>query len=152
MIQHWGTVSVPASVIAAADQIKHLNYKTTTPAKFRKNTLTADLAGDLMAEVAARIGIEQSSLDYVYFSAARGAEPHTDILDPVVFTDRTFVIPVILPKGRSVITAETASADVAIGAIYEFNHERTHSMTVEDTESGCVVIMIAIRKQPVLVQ
>lgn len=149
MIHQWGEVSVPARVIAAADQIKHLNYKTTTPAKFRKNTLTEDLAGDMMAEVAARIGIEQSSLDYVYFSAARGAEPHTDILDPAVFTDRTFIIPVILPQGRSVITAEKASAEVALGHVYEFNHERTHSMTVEDTESGCVVIMVAIRKQPV---
>ena len=148
MIHQWGEVSVPAQVIAAADQIKHLNYKTTTPAKFRKNTLTEDLAGDMMAEVASRIGIEQSSLDYVYFSAARGAEPHTDILDPEVFTDRTFVIPVILPHGRSVITAEQASAEVFTGRIYEFNHERTHSMSVEDTESGCVVIMIAIRKTP----
>lgn len=67
MIHPWGEVSVPARVIATADQIKHLNYKTTTPAKFRKNTLTEDLAGDMMAEVAARIGIEQSSLDYVFF-------------------------------------------------------------------------------------
>lgn len=73
MIQQWGEVSVPAPVIAAADQIKFLNYKTTTPAKFRKNTLTEGLAGDMMAEVAARIGIEQSSFDYVYFSAACGA-------------------------------------------------------------------------------
>lgn len=152
MIQQWGAVTVPASVVAAADKIKHLNYKTTTPAKFRKNTLTEDLAGEMMAEVATRIGIDQSSLDYVYFSAARGAEPHTDILDPAMFTDRTFVIPVILPQGSSVITAEEASAEVKLGHIYEFNHERTHSMTVEDTESGCVVIMIAVRKTPAAVQ
>lgn len=66
-----------------------------------------------------------------------------------MFTDRTFIIPVILPQGRSVITAEKASAEVARGHIYKFNHERTQSMTVEDTESGCVVIMVAIRKQPV---
>lgn len=93
MIQQWGAVTVPASVVAAADKIKHLNYKTTTPAKFRKNTLTEDLAGEMMEEVAARIGIDQSSLDYVYFSAARGAEPHTDLLDPAVFTDRTLLFP-----------------------------------------------------------
>lgn len=58
----------------------------------------------------------------------------------------------ILPQGRSVITAKKASAEVALGRIYGFNHKRVHSMTVEDTESGCVVIMIAIRKTPAAVQ
>lgn len=146
MIKNWGKISaIPEAVILAADQIKHLNYKTTTPAKFRKNTLTEDIAGSLMAEVSEVIGIPKSSLDYVYFSASKGAEPHVDMLDPNVFTSRTFIIPVILPKGDSIIIAEKASEVAQLGYIYEFNHEKEHSMTVEDTESGCVVIMIAIK-------
>lgn len=146
MIREWGNVTVPERVTMAAEQIKHLNYKTTTPVKFRKNKLTEDLAGDLLTEISDRIGVSRSLLDYVYFSVAKGAEPHIDALDASIFTDRTFVIPIILPKGDSIITAEEASVVARLGYIYEFNHERIHSMTVADTESGCVVIMIAIKK------
>jgi hypothetical protein len=53
---------------------------------------------------------------------------------------------VILPPGRNIITAEDATADVELFHVYEFNHEKIHSMTVEDTTSGCVVIMVAIKK------
>lgn len=148
MITNHGTVShIPAAVIAAADTIKHLNYKTTTPAKFRTHLLTEEIGGTLMAELADIIDIDQSRLDYVYFSCSKGAEPHTDLLDETKFEDRTFVIPVILPRGKSVIFAEDASQEVQVGGVYEFNHERTHSMSVEDTESGCVVVMVAIKKE-----
>lgn len=147
MITHWGSVShLTSAVVAAADAIKHLNYKTTTPAKFQKNTLTEDIAKDLMDDISIKIGVDRSKLDYVYFSAARGAEPHVDLLDGNKFEDRTFVIPVILPKGASVLTAEDDNAVAELGHIYEFNHEKTHGMTVEDSESGCVVIMVAIKK------
>lgn len=147
MIIHWGSVSsIPQAVFEAADKIKHLNYKTTTPAKFRKNTLTPDIAGTLMSEISTIINIPQDSLDYVYFSAAKGAEPHTDMLDPDKFASRTFIIPVILPQGHSIITAENDSQIAQLGNIYEFDHEKIHSMTVEDSEGGCVVIMIAIKK------
>lgn len=98
-----------------------------------------------MAEVAARIGVAQEKLDYVYFSAAQGAEPHTDLLDPATFTPHTFVIPVILPRGDNIIEAEGHEVTVELGGIYEFNHERTHSMTVGNTADGCVVIMVAIK-------
>jgi hypothetical protein len=145
MIGIHGIVPVPAAVIAAAEPIKMLNYKTTTPAKFRKNTLTRDVAGAYMDEVASVIGIGRLNLDYVFFSAAQGAEPHVDMLDPAVFTSHTYVIPVILPQGRTVLIAEGEEADLEVGVIYEFNHERTHSMTVEDVEGGCVLIMIAIK-------
>lgn len=145
MITYHGHVSIPEAVMMAAEPIKMLNYKTTTPAKFRKNHLTEDIAGDLMEEIAERINVPKSRLDYVYFSAAQGAEPHTDLLDQNVFTSTTFVIPVILPKGKTVIEAGKDRKVVEVGGIYEFNHEEIHSMTVEDTESGCVVIMVAIK-------
>lgn len=83
----------------------------------------------------------------MYFSAAKGAEPHTDMLDPDKFASRTFIIPVILPQGDTVIRAEIDSQIAQLGNIYEFDHEKIHSMTVEDSESGCVVIIIAIEKQ-----
>lgn len=146
MIMYHGIVSIPNSVIEAAEPIKMLNYKTTTPAKFRKNYLTEDIAGELMEEIAERINIAKHRLDYVYFSVAQGAEPHTDLLDPELFTSTTFVIPVILPSGRTVIEAGKGRKVVEVGGIYEFNHEETHSMTVEDTASGCVVIMVAIKR------
>jgi hypothetical protein len=146
MITEWGKVShIPQAVIAAADEIKHLNYKTTNPSKFRKATLTEEMAGEMMQEISQRIGVDPSALDYVYFSACKGAQPHTDDLDPAKFTSRTFVVPVILPAGNTVIIAEEVSAKAQLGHIYEFNHEKIHSMTVEDPDSGCVVIMIAIK-------
>ena len=144
-IVYHGTVNVPKAVVDAAEPIKMLNYKTTTPAKFRKNTLTEDIAADLMRELAQRISIDQNDLDYVYFSAAHGAEPHTDILPPEKFTSTTFVVPVILPPGRNIIEAQGVELEVHVGGIYEFDHEKTHSMTVADTESGCVVIMVAVK-------
>lgn len=144
MITQHGFVTIPEAVTATAEPIKMLNYKTNTPARFRKNHLTKDIAETLMDELSQRIKVNPARLDYVYFSASQGAEPHTDLLDPKVFGDRTFIIPVILPDGENTIYAEDASAVVEVGGVYEFNHERTHSMTVADTESGCVLIMVAI--------
>lgn len=146
MIILHGRVDIPDAVIAAADPIRMLNYKTTTPARFQKNTLTADIAGPLLDDIADRIGVDRERLDYVYFSAAQGAEPHTDMLDPAVFESNTYIIPVILPAGRTVIMADGMEVVAELGEIYEFNHEVTHGMTVEDTESGCVLIMVAIRR------
>lgn len=145
MITFHGKISVPQPIIEAADTIKLLNYKTSTPAKFRKNTLTEELAGDFLEEIAELINVAKHRLDYVYFSVCNGAEPHTDVLPPEVFTSTTFVIPVILPDGRSVITAEESRITVELGGVYEFDHEKIHSMELSDTTSGCVVIMIAVK-------
>lgn len=145
MITFHGKVVIPHQIIEAADTIKHLNYKTSTPAKFRKNILTEELAGEFLEEIAKLINVEKNRLDYVYFSVCNGAEPHTDILPPETFTSTTFVIPVILPKGHSVITAEDSYMTVELGGVYEFNHEKIHSMILEDKTSGCVVIMVAIK-------
>jgi hypothetical protein len=146
MIRFYGTIDIPFQVINAADEIKHLNYRTTTPVRFRKNALTPDIAGGLMSTLAEFIGVTVDRLDYVYFSVARGAEPHVDALDPEKFTSHTWVIPVILPKGHTIIHAEHDSMVAKVGGVYEFNHERVHSMHVEDTESGCVVIMVTLKK------
>jgi hypothetical protein len=146
MIKYHGDVSIDGKLIEVADGIKLLNYKTTTPVRFRKNVLTEDIASNVMLELAKLIDVDIGRLDYVYFSVCKGAEPHVDVLDPEVFHDTTYVVPVILPKGVSTIHAEDVSWDVHVGGVYQFNHEREHSMTLEDTESGCVVIMVAIKR------
>lgn len=147
MIRYHGCVEVPKAVISTADSIKLLNYRTSTPAKFRKNLLTEDIASELMGELSGLIGVDSSVLDYVYFSVCRGAEEHIDLLNPWLFCETTYIIPVILPSGSSVITAEDVSMVVEVGGVYEFNHERRHSMVLEDVTSGCVVIMVAIRRK-----
>lgn len=82
----------------------------------------------------------------MYFSVCKGAESHIDLLNPAIFETRTFVIPVVLPQGKSVITAEDEQVEVKLNHIYEFNHEKTHSMVLEDNENGCVVIMVAVKR------
>ena len=140
-----GKIEVPVSIVANADTIKFENYKTNTPGKFQiRPIMIEDMV--LMNRLSGAIGVERSALDFVYFSVCKGAEPHTDLLDPAVFEPRTFVIPVVLPQGKSTITAQDESVDVELNHIYEFNHEEVHSMELEDTESGCVVIMVAVKK------
>lgn len=143
IINH-GTIEVPPAVVSNADLIKFENYKTNTPGKFQ---VRGETNADLMHTLSERIGVALSDLDFVYFSVCKGAEPHVDLLDPNVFEARTFVIPVILPTGKSVITAEDESVDIRLNTVYEFNHERVHSMQLEDNESGCVVIMVAVKNK-----
>lgn len=144
MLQYHGEVPIPAPVIEHSDKIKFENYKTNTPAKFQVRSL---VGGDELMEALSRvIGRPRDTLDFVYFSVCKGAEPHTDKLSPTRFEDITYVIPTILPKGRSVITAEDQEVEVRVGGVYEFNHTKVHSMKLEDTDSGCVVIMVAIKK------
>jgi hypothetical protein len=144
MIKYHGKVDIPQTVIDHADTIKFENYKTNTPTKFQVRNLVG--GDELMESLSSRIGLPRENLDFVYFSVCKGAEPHTDLLDPDKFEDTTFVIPVILPGGRSVITAGEQEAEVELGAVYEFDHTKVHSMTLEDTDSGCVVIMVAVKK------
>ncbi len=139
-----GSVTIPQVVTDYSDTIKLENYKVNTPAKFQVRSLTG--GEEMMHGLSELVGVPKDRLAFVYFSAAHGAEPHTDQLNTKKFEDTTFVIPVILPKGRSVIYADGDEAEVRVGGVYEFDHTKTHSMTVEDTESGCVMIMVAIRK------
>lgn len=164
LIHHHGAVNVGPAIVQAADSIKLQNYKTNTPKTFQVQPLHTEDASTLMQELADRIKVPVERLDFVYFSVCRGAEEHTDLLDPAVFESRTFVIPVILPQGDTLIVAkDVAGADgivpthatfVKLNHIYEFDHEKPHSMHVQDTESGCVVIMVAIKKdkEPLMIE
>jgi hypothetical protein len=144
VIKFHGTIPIPEIVTGHADTIKFDNYKTNTPAKFQVRTLTG--GDELMESLSQRIGRKKESLDFVYFSVCKGAEPHTDLLSPEKFEDTTYVVPVILPRGQSIITAENWKSEVCVGGIYEFDHTKVHSMTLEDLESGCVVVMVAVKK------
>ena len=138
-----GRVDIPAEVTALADLVKKQHYKVNTPAKFTTHTL-ADKA--LMEQLSELVGVPVEKLNYVYFSACGGAEPHTDLLDPEKFTNDTYVIPVILPPGAAIIKVEEWVVAVKVGMVYKFDHTCMHSMELEDTESGCTVIMVAVRK------
>lgn len=142
-IRNHGEVYVPEIVVKNAEGIKFQNYKTNTPGKFQ---VQRDMDSKFMYLLSQHIQLDYKSLDFVYFSVCKGAEPHVDQLDPAVYEPRTFVIPVILPQGKSIITAEDEQEEVKLNHIYEFNHEKVHSMELEDTESGCVVIMVAVKK------
>lgn len=144
IIDH-GVIEIPSSIVANADAIKLQNYKTNTPGKFQVRHMNDDNIA-LMENLASIISVKVAALDFVYFSVCKGAEPHIDLLDSGVYEPRTFVIPVILPNGDSVITAEDEQQVAKLNHIYEFNHEKIHSMELDDNESGCVVIMVAIKK------
>lgn len=147
MITHHGIVDVPQSIIDHAETIKLENYKTTSPAKFQKHTQLTEDAAWFAVLIACAVQENTADINWVYFSVCQGAEPHVDQLDPNRFTDTTYVIPIILPKkGTSTITAGDDSAVVELNHIYEFDHTQIHSMVNEDTESGCVVVMVAIER------
>lgn len=137
-----GKIEVPSFVLEHAETIKFENYKTNTPKHFQKHTTLPDIR--FTGAIANIAGVNIDRVDWVYFSVCKGAEPHVDDLGDK-FTDTTYVIPVVLPTGKSTITAEDQSAVVELGHVYEFNHNKIHSMELEDTESGCVVIMAAIK-------
>ncbi len=145
IINH-GYVEIPETIRVNAETIKFQNYKTNTPKKFQIWEFDNSIDELFLYRLGERLGLDKGSLDFVYFSVCKGAEPHVDLLDPATFEPRTFVIPVVLPKGKSVITAEDENVEVELNYIYEFNHERIHSMQLEDNESGCVVIMVAVKK------
>lgn len=144
MIKKHGTIEIPKRVLEIAETIKMENYKTNTPAKFQKHYDLSSFKA-ISDQIAYIADVHYSDIDWVFFSAAQGAEPHVDQLPEGKFTDTTYVVPIILPNGKSVITAEDESAEVKLNHVYEFDHTKVHSMTVEDTESGCVVLMAAIK-------
>jgi hypothetical protein len=147
MIIDHGVVTINSNIIDYANSIKFENYKVNTPAKFQINSANKTICGDLMQQIGYLTGKSFDLLDFVFFSVCNGAEPHTDLLDPAVFEDTTYVIPVILPTGTSIITAEDVYVATQPGHVYEFDHTKLHSMVLEDTSSGCVVIMVAVKRQ-----
>ncbi len=144
MIKDHGPIPIPSSLIAYAGTIKHENYKVNIPTKFSINAFNNEDSKEFIRELSGIVNIPEEKLDYVFFSVCPGAEPHTDALDPAKFTGTTFVVPIILPTGDSIIVADNVTSAVAPGHIYEFDHTKTHQMDLEDTESGCVVIMVAV--------
>jgi hypothetical protein len=142
IIRH-GKVKVGKELIEYAETIKHENYKVNTPKKFQINTVNTEASKKFIKKLAQKVNLRKSKLDYVFFSVKEGAEPHVDGLNPSKFTGTTYVIPIILPEGKSVITAEGESQEVKLFNVYEFDHTKMHSMELEDTDSGCVVIMVA---------
>ncbi len=145
MITTHGNIEIPQSIIDHADLIKFENYKVNTPTEFQINRYAVGSEA-LVRDLSIVTNIPEEKLDFVFFSVCNGAEPHVDALDGTKFEDTTFVIPVILPGGVSIITAEEYSSAVCVGGVYEFDHTKIHSMTVEDNKSGCVVIMVAVKK------
>lgn len=145
-MKHHGTVYVPNCFWQYADTIRHENYKTNTPKHFQKHQPYGAYTEDFLERLGNKVGRDPAKLDLVYFSVAKGAEPHVDQLDHDKFEDTTFIIPVILPKGKSIIYADGASWEAKLDEVVEFDHTQTHSMTLEDHETGCVVLMVAVKK------
>lgn len=159
LITEVGTIEIPETILTHADSIKLENYKTNSPAKFQKHSQYSEDGALVTKQLSELIGVPEEKIDWVYFSVCQGAEPHVDQLDPSVFTDDTFVIPVILPSGESKLIAQdfysalwhhdedfTLEHRVAaqLNHVYSFDHTKVHGMTLEDMESGCVVIMAGI--------
>lgn len=146
MFTELGRFDVPAELRAAAEQIKHQNYKTNTPKQFRVLPLHEQGCELLKAQIAAALSKPIDRIDFVYFSACKGAEPHTDLLDPAKYEPLTVTIPIILPKGLSLLVLHDMGLEVELELDHgiAFNHEQTHELVLEDLESGCVVVMASV--------
>jgi hypothetical protein len=100
----------------------------------------------LKAQIASSLAKPVENIDFVYFSACKGAEPHTDLLDPAKYEPLTVTIPIILPKGLSLLVLHDVGLEVELELDHgvAFNHEQTHELVLEDHESGCVVVMASV--------
>lgn len=140
LIDH-GPVVVPPEVFSAAYAIRLENYKVNTPKQFQVRPLHERDAGLMIHHLASLAGVPAERIDYVYFSCAKGAEEHVDALDPARFTERTLMVPVVVPRGRAILSADGLTIQIQANHVYEFNHERPHALNLEDTVSGCAVVM-----------
>jgi hypothetical protein len=144
MIKHIGSVTAGWPLREVAEGIKLQSYKVNTPKKFHVHPMHVYAGEVLKQHLSYLVNVPVSRLDFVYFSCCNGAEEHVDLLDPAKFEPTTFVVPIILPRGKSTITADGVTLEVEVDQVYEFNHELPHRMDLEDTESGCVVLMVAV--------
>lgn len=147
MIKYHGQIVLPSGLLEAAEHIKFQNYKVTKIGKIQKQTPEGVDAEYVMRVLGSFVKRDHTLFDAVYFSACSGADRHIDMLDQEKFEDTTYVIPLILPEGDTIISAQGMSVIVEVGGVYEFDHTKEHEMTVEDDKSGCVVLMVAVRKQ-----
>lgn len=146
MITYHGNIVIPNDLLEAADTIKFQNYKVTKIGKIQKQTPEGADAEYVMRVLGSKVKRDHQKFDAVYFSACSGAEEHVDMLDQEKFEDTTYVIPLIIPTGDTVISTGGCNITVEVGGIYEFDHTKPHEMTVEDDRSGCVVLMVAVKK------
>jgi hypothetical protein len=147
MIRSLGTVPLPDEAVAYAETIKLESYATNTPAEFQVRELagSASLA-DAIAQKAGLTPGERARLDLVYFSCAKGAEPHVDRLP--AFEPRTWVVPLVLPQdGQAILLAGRESAVAVLGGLYEFDHTQSHALHLDDTRTGCVFAMAALVRE-----
>ena len=138
----------PRDVLIYADSIKLDNYKTATIKKFQRRF--PDLSGLrlMMDQIALRLSFDDgAAFDPVFFSCGKGAEEHIDQLDPEIYTDTTIVVPLVAPYGHMIFCTDGTRTVLQPNGIYSFVHEKPHSLEFDDTESGCTVLMLAIRKQ-----
>ena len=146
MITSYPEINVPTNIINHADTIKHENYKTNSPAKFQKHNQDTEDGLLINKQIADLANVNVEQVDWVYFSVCQGAEPHVDQLDPNIFRDDTFIIPIIVPTGRMVLECNKHRVDAKLNKVYHFDHTKIHSLELENKVDGCVVIMAAITK------
>jgi hypothetical protein len=154
-IQYMGQCFPSRDILIYADSIKHDNYKTSTIKQFRRRFPLMDGMELFLQQIALRIvdmpEIRKLTgtllqLEPVFFSVSQGCEEHTDELDPEVYTNTTVVIPLVVPEGKCELTVDGDSLNLVRNGIYLFQHDRPHSLQLDDKTSGCTVLMIAIKK------
>lgn len=141
-----GQYDAPEYVLEVAEQVKHQNNKVNTPSKFQKHPLIAQEHNEVRSWIAERLGVDKEKVDFVYFSASWGAEEHTDLLDPHIFTGVTVILPILVDEqAGAVFHIQEYSLPLEKGKAYMFNHEIPHSITVKEGGHGVVVIMASIK-------
>lgn len=143
MIDLMGKLRVNDYVMDLAQSIREDNYRVNTPSKYHKYQGNCY---ETIQQLSDLFNCGESSIDYVYFSSKEGAEPHVDKLNLLKFEEDTIIIPLILPRGKSTLRVGGSSTTLEPLLAYKFKHTIIHSLELEDTESGCVLIMAAVLK------
>lgn len=138
MIKLVGELMVDFQTMCYAQSIREENYKVNTPSKYQKHCGNDSFIINQLVEI---INRDYSLINYVFFSCKEGAEPHTDKLNLSRFDEKTVVIPLILPNGKSRLLVEDETCELQHFLCYEFDHTKVHSLILDDTTSGCVLIM-----------
>lgn len=141
MINLVGKIKVNAHVMGVAQSIREENYKVNTPSKYHKHQ-GKDYT--TIQQLSNLFNCGEGYVDYVYFSSKEGAEAHVDKLSLSKFEDDTIIVPLILPRGKSRLKVGDSIMILEPLLAYKFKHTTIHSLELEDTESGCVLIMAAV--------
>lgn len=136
-------VTLTGKALEHAKSVVKENYKLSTPLEFQKHCSADDI---LIQQIAAVMNWDHTRVDSVFFSCPNGADPHVDKLNLADHSDITAIIPVILPKGKSILQVANDSMELEVARVYSFSHQTLHSLSVENEGEGCVVIMSTERK------